>query len=73
MTKLEDLTIDELDVLYKGFGELREQVLKAVQAVGYNVNDLVTQKIERDIESMYGKKCLSSVTSSSLDKEKRIS
>ena len=55
---LEDQSTEELKNLYRAVQERREEVIQLVQSYGYSANDLVTKKIEHDIERIYGMKLL---------------
>ena len=56
--ELKNQTTEELKNLYIAVQARREEVLQLVQAYGYSANDLVTKKMEHDIERIYGTKIL---------------
>ncbi len=56
--KLEDQSTEELKNLYIAVQARREEVLQLVQSYGYSANDLITKKMEHDIERIYGMKLL---------------
>jgi hypothetical protein len=55
---IRELDKDKLEKYYDEMRALRALVLEAVQRHGYNVTDLVTKRIEHEIEQVYGEKLL---------------
>jgi len=53
---------DSLQAYYALIVELRTTVLEGIQLHGYNVNDLVTKRIEHEIEQEYGRRLLNEQT-----------